>query len=101
MTIAEKIDYLLARLDEQEKRNHDLEHDLPHIHTADIDASQETTISCHGTAGTYETSRIRDEVARLADIVRDLANLCDRRAENADRTARRQSAVLNGTDPDV
>src|SRR5258706_5576099 len=35
MTFTEQLDTMLARLKEQDEKNHDLEHDLPHVHTAD------------------------------------------------------------------
>jgi hypothetical protein len=75
MTITEKIDYMLARLKEQDEKNHDLEHDLPHFHFSDLnDTAEGRSVRVHGAAGTWETSEIRDQIARLADIVRDLAD---------------------------
>lgn len=74
MTITEKVDAMLARLKTTDELRHDPEHDIPHLHMRDLnDTAQGSSVSIHGAAGTHETSQLRDEVARLADIVRELA----------------------------
>lgn len=52
-------------------------------------------------ANQHDLGAVLRLVNELAIIAHDAVQLCDQRAENADRTARRQSALLNGMDPDV
>lgn len=87
--LAERVGWLKDELRKLDEERWNPEHDL-----CEHCARQ-------GCASSYDLHEVRKAVADLAAFVEKIAELCDMRAAESDRVARRQSAIENGLDPDV